>query len=178
MRRKVERIAGLLTNTFKKWDGVVAVVLGEASEQEVMDPYFALVVDVYYKGRVPEAAERKAAFGDPGAFEAAEAQKKDRFFLEELPIRVEYKRKERSTSCWREIRLAMGIQGIRNLYVLSLGSREGPLRSIGWVESVRKQIKDFPDTFWTSFGKPSSPRWSTTFPISEPRPCAKMFSST
>lgn len=150
MRRKVERIAGLLTNTFKKWDGVVAVVLGEASEQEVMDPYFALVVDVYYKGRVPEAAERKAAFGDPGAFEAAEAQKKDRFFLEELPIRVEYKRKERVDELLeRKFDLLWVFKGSGTYMFYRLDHGKVLYDPSGWVESVRKQIKDFPDTFWT-----------------------------
>jgi len=89
MRRKVERLANTLVSAIKRWEGVETVVLGEASEQEILDPYFALVVDVYYKGEIPESQERCQAFGDPGAFETADVQKKDRFFLEELPVRVE-----------------------------------------------------------------------------------------
>ena len=46
MRQKVQRLAGMLVSAFKKWDGVEAVVLGEASEQDILDPYFTMVIDV------------------------------------------------------------------------------------------------------------------------------------
>jgi len=91
MRRIVERIAEGLTAAISAWDTVECVILCEQAEEDVLDPYFALVVDVYHRGPVPAPETRRAAFGDPGAFESASVQPKDRFFLEGLPIRVEYK---------------------------------------------------------------------------------------
>ena len=94
MRPKVERIAEGLAKAIGAWGSVECVSLCEQAEGDVLDPYFALVLDVYHKGPIPDSDERRKAFGDPGAFEWAQAQPKDRFFLEGLPIRIEYKRVE------------------------------------------------------------------------------------
>ncbi len=149
MRRKVERITNLLVETFKKWDSVVAVVRGESSDQDITDPYFALVVDVYYSNRVPDPEERRAAFGDPGAFESAENKKKDRFFLEELPIRIEYKRKERIDEILeRKFDLMWVFKGSGTYMFYRMDHGTVLFDKYGWVESVRKQIQEFPDSFW------------------------------
>jgi hypothetical protein len=149
MRRKVERLSDMLVDAFKKWDGVQAVVLGEASEEDILDPYFTMVIDVYHHGAIPGAAERKAAFGDPGAFEPSAMQDKDRFFLEELPIHVEYK----TVASVDEI-----LQRKFDLYWVFTGSGTYMFYRLehgsilydrdGWMESVRKQIKNFPAAFW------------------------------
>jgi len=149
MRRKVERLAGVLVNAFKRWDSVEAVVIGEASEQEILDPYFALVVDVYYDRQIPNAAERRASFGDPGAFETANVQEKDRFFLEELPIRVEYK----SISSVEEILqrkfdLLWVFKGSGTYVFYRMAHGTILYDRSGWIGTVRKQIQDFPDSFW------------------------------
>jgi hypothetical protein len=95
MRLKVERLAKSLTLVISSWNSVECVVLAEHSEDDTLDPYFALVLDVYHRGSVPGADQRQAAFaaslGDLGAFESSAAQPKDRFFFEGLPVRVEYK---------------------------------------------------------------------------------------
>ncbi len=149
MRRKVERLAGTLTAAFKQWEGVEAVVLGEASEQEVLDPYFALVVDVYYKGRIPEAQERCASFGDPGAFETAEVQKKDRFFLEELPVRVEYKSLDfLEDILQRKFDLLWVFKGSGTYMFYRLEHGTILYDKSGWIADVRRRIQEFPDSFW------------------------------
>ena len=149
MRRKVQRIAGQLVNAFKQWDCVESVVVGEASEQEVLDPYFALVVDVYYQGKIPDAADRKNAFENPGAFETSSTQEKDRFFLEELPIRVEYKSLDSVDEMLnRKFDLLWVFKGT-GTYVFYRMEHGSVLYSRGgWIESVRKRIQEFPDSFW------------------------------
>ena len=149
MRRKVERVADTLVAAVKKWDGVETVVLGEASEQEILDPYFALVVDVYYRNGIPEAADRRAAFGDPGAFETSSAQKKDRFFLEELPIRVEYKSLESMEEILqRKYDLLWVFKGSGTYMFYRLEHGSVLYDKSGWIAAVRKSIQGFPDTFW------------------------------
>ncbi|HUW40521.1 MAG TPA: DUF4037 domain-containing protein [Rectinemataceae bacterium] len=95
MRLKVERLADSLTQVISSWNSVECVALAEHSEDDTLDPYFALVLDVYHREAVPGADERHAAFsaalGGLGAFESSAAQPKDRFFFEGLPVRVEYK---------------------------------------------------------------------------------------
>ena len=149
MRRKVERVTNLLINAINKWEGVETVVLGEASEQEILDPYFALVVDVYYKGDIPEAAERRAAYGDPGAFETSEVQKKDRFFLEELPIRIEYKILDSVEEILqRKYDLLWVFKGSGTYMFYRMEHGTILLDRSGWIGSVRKRIQEFPDSFW------------------------------
>jgi hypothetical protein len=95
MKRKVERLAQAITDAISTWESVECVTLGEHSESDVLDPYFALVVDVYLHSTPPSVEERQAAFaktvGQPGAFESSASRSKDRFFIEGLPVRVEYK---------------------------------------------------------------------------------------
>lgn len=149
MRRKVERLADTLVSAIKGWDGVEAVVLGEASEQEILDPYFALVVDVYYKGDIPASQERCAAFGDPGAFETADSQKKDRFFLEELPVRVEYKSLDFLEDILRrKYDLLWVFKGSGTYMFYRLERGKVLYDKSGWIEDVRRRIREFPDTFW------------------------------
>ncbi len=92
MKHKVERLANALTTVLSSWECVECIAVGEHAEMDTLDPYFALVLDVYVRSRVPDPELRQAAFGNPGAFESAQGQTKDRFFLESLPVRVEYKK--------------------------------------------------------------------------------------
>jgi hypothetical protein len=95
MNRKVERMAQSITDAISSWESVECVTLGEHSESDVLDPYFALVVDAYLRATPPTAEKRQAAFakavGQPGAFESSASRSKDRFFIDGLPVRVEYK---------------------------------------------------------------------------------------
>ncbi|MBN2874036.1 MAG: DUF4037 domain-containing protein, partial [Spirochaetales bacterium] len=92
MMHRVERLASKLTKIVSSWPGVECVLSCEASETDVLDPYFALVLDVYCVGPIPGVDERQSFFDNPGAFETSRSGEKDRFFLDSLPIRLEYKR--------------------------------------------------------------------------------------
>lgn len=149
MRRKVERLADTLVSAIKEWRGVETVVLGEASEQEILDPYFALVVDVYYKGEIPGSQERRSAFGEPGAFETSDSQLKDRFFLEELPVRMEYKSLESLEEVLqRKYDLLWVFKGSGTYMFYRLERGTVLYDKSGWIADVRRRIREFPDTFW------------------------------
>ena len=53
MKRKVRRIAGALAERLSHIEGVQAVLLGEAAEVEVFDPYFTIDLDVYSSDAPP-----------------------------------------------------------------------------------------------------------------------------
>jgi len=91
MMHKVGRIASRLTSIISSWPEVDSVLSCEAAETDVLDPYFALVLDVYYDGSIPGRDERQTLYENPGAFETSSSGEKDRFFLEGLPVRVEFK---------------------------------------------------------------------------------------
>ncbi len=159
MHRKVERLASAITEAVSSWDGVECVSSGEYSEMDILDPYFALVIDVYTRGDVPAPEQRRAAFasaaGDPGAYESSSFQFKDRFFLEGLPVRVEYK----DLMFVNEL-----IAGAKSLdpkimwslkhsgtYVFHRLKNGRVLRkNSDWIDAARREIRDLPSQFWSA----------------------------
>jgi len=157
MKKKVERIASSITSAVSAWKEVECVTLGEHSEADVLDPHFALVIDVYLRGEPPSTEERQASFvgavGQPGAFESSAFQAKDRFFVEELPLRVEYKnvamidevilrsKGPDSTTVW-----ILKNSGTYTFYRL-LNSKVLFQKS-DWIKQVRHDIAHLPDVFW------------------------------
>jgi hypothetical protein len=150
MRPKVERIAEKLSTVLATWKSVECVSLCEQAEGDVLDPYFALVLDVYHRGPIPSAEERRAAFGDPGAFESAQAQPKDRFFLEGLPIRIEYKRVEGFEEFIdRESELLWILKNSGTYMFYRVENAKVLFSRSAWIDGVRKRIHELPPSFWS-----------------------------
>lgn len=149
MKHRVERIATSLVSVIASWECTECIAVGEHAEKDTLDPHFALVLDVYTSGRIPEPAARQAAFGDPGAFESALVQTKDRFFLEGLPIRVEYKRcteVDRLLGHSLEFLKILKNSGTYPLYRLQT-ARILFDRS-GWILGARSGLAGLGDDFW------------------------------
>jgi hypothetical protein len=149
MRPKVERIAETLSNVMAAWNSVECVMVLEQSEGDVLDPYFALVLDVYHRGAVPGVEERRQAFGDPGAFESAQAQPKDRFFLEGLPIRIEHKSVgsiEEFLDREAELLWILKNSGTYMFYRIERG--RVLYSRTAWIDNVRSRLRELPAAFW------------------------------
>ena len=157
MHRKVEALAAKITQALSAWDMVECVASGEYSEVDVLDPYFALVVDAYYRDGIPDAEARKAAFsavaGDPGAFESSASQFKDRFFIDGLPIRIEYKdlgaiddliagARSIDSRIMRDLKNSgtYVFYRLRNCRVLYKKSY--------WIDLAKREIRDLPARVW------------------------------
>jgi hypothetical protein len=157
MKGKADRIVKAITGAISTWPGVECVTLGEHAEADVLDPHFALVIDAYLHGDQPPVEERQASFaavaGQPGAFESSVTQSKDRFFVEELPLRVEYKRVEmideviaRSKEPDATLVWVFKNSGTHMLYRLqnsTLLYQKGD-----WLKQVRHDISHLPSAFW------------------------------
>ncbi|MDR1025312.1 MAG: DUF4037 domain-containing protein, partial [Treponema sp.] len=92
MKYKTKVLVERLIPVFEKWPGVECVSLNEAALPDTLDPYFALILDVFHDGAIPGPEERHAQYGeDIAAFEATNQEKKDRFLAGDLPVRIEYK---------------------------------------------------------------------------------------
>lgn len=157
MHRKVERLAATITEAVSAWDGVECVSSGEYSEVDILDPYFALVMDIYSRGGVPAPEARKAAFaakaGDPGAFESSAAQFKDRFFIEGLPVRVEYKDalvvdELISGAKSLDAKVMWGLKNSGTYVFHRLRNSRVLFKRSDWIDAVRKEIRDLPSQFW------------------------------
>jgi hypothetical protein len=157
MKRKVERLASSITEAVSRWDSVECVTLGEHSEADVLDPYFALVIDVYLRGSPPTVEERQAAYaaalGQPGAFESSVSRSKDRFFIEELPVRIEYKNialldNAIARSKGPDAELVWVIKNSGTYMFYRLQHSRVLYQKSDWIERVRRGIAELSPAFW------------------------------
>lgn len=94
MTMKAKDIADQISGIISQWMGVETVVLGEAIDTEVHDPYFHVDLDVYHRGDILPSNDRREQFceliSQPSVFETSPSYAVDSFLLEGLPISVTY----------------------------------------------------------------------------------------
>lgn len=153
MKYKIESVTGFLTNVFSGWTAVECIAIDQRADALASDPYFALVLDVYHRGPIPSPEQRRASFGDPGAFESAMGKSKDRFFLDEVPVRVEYKSVYRIDDLldrpMEHIRLLKN-SGTYPLYRLQ--NSRIIYGSSGWILQAREKLASLPEELWEALG--------------------------
>jgi hypothetical protein len=149
MKRKSEEISSFLIDTISQWAGVDCICVDRRSQQDELDPHYALVFDIYYRRGLPPIEKRQHLFDNPGAFESAPGGMKDRFFLDEIPIRVEYKHipgvQDLIERPLRHIRLLKNA-GTYPLYRLL----NFPLvfSKSDWIDRMRSGLHSFPQDAW------------------------------
>ena len=149
MKRKVEMIAERITDVVKSWPSVDAVALGEPIGEDMYDPYFFMSLDVYHTGTVPAVEKRMEYFSFGGAFESAQANKKDRFIVEDVAVRIEYKELERVEELveGREGLLAsLRDNGTYGFYRLL--NSEIMYHRTDWIIRMRGILQNMPPSFW------------------------------
>ena len=151
MKRKVERISKSITEILKNIPGVDSILLNESAEIDIVNPYFFLSMDVYYNGAFPVASERRKMFEDAGAFESSYINMKDRFFIEDLPIRIEYKKKDRIDSIMNDKEgnmWAFHDNGTYMFYRLQNGIIM--YKNSDWIAGIRAKLIKLPEAFWST----------------------------
>ncbi|MCX7026256.1 MAG: DUF4037 domain-containing protein [Spirochaetes bacterium] len=153
MNHRVESLVDFLKRTLSSWNSVECITVDPRSEIFDLDPYFALVIDVYYITSIPSAQERRAAFGDPGDFETAASGTKDRFFLDELPIRIEYKEIEALERLLeRPIQYIKLLKNSGTYSFYRLESNKIIFDASGWIGKARGRLSNFPAEAWITLG--------------------------
>jgi hypothetical protein len=117
--------------------------------EEFYDPYYFLSLDVYISGLLPETEERGKSLSFGMAFESSQPKGKDRFIVDDMPVRIEYKTVERISD------LVDGKEGFlstmrgagtyvfyRLVYCDVLYDRSG------WIARIREKLKGMPQPFW------------------------------
>jgi hypothetical protein len=149
--------AKMLTERFKQllssWDCVECVSLNEAALPETLDPYFALIVDVFYDGVIPEIPARAKHYGDDiSAFESS--GNKDRFLIGDLPVRIEFKHKKNI-----EDLVSIASKNNEQLWLIKDAGTYGFYRLCngdilfsrnGWIDTVRDRLNKLGSGFWTA----------------------------
>ncbi len=149
MRQKVDRLSKDITERLKAIAGVEAITLHESAESDIDDPYFFLSLDIYYRGALPEPQDRQCFFEDAGGFESSEYTDKDRFFLEQLPVRLEYKHTQRIDHIIdnpEENLQVFRSNGTYMFYRIYYGSVL--LKNTSWIENARARLEDLPENLW------------------------------
>ena len=153
MKYKTKILTERFSSLLSQWPSVECVSLNEAAEAPTLDPYFALILDVYYRGSVPDPVERNRLYGpDAALFENSASGSKDRFFIGELPLRFEYKPVDkieelvsladtRKESLW-----LIKDSGTYGYYRLAHG--EILFSRSGWIDGIRKRLGALDDDFW------------------------------
>jgi len=149
MKRKVRRIAGNLAERLSHVEGVQAVLLGEAADIEVFDPYFTIDLDVYTAGAPPNIEARSTLLHGMDAFETSPVAAVDRFLLEELPASIHYIRSadvDRMLFRISEQTWVFHEPGTNALYRIERG--EVLFQRGTWIEESRAALAHVPTQFW------------------------------
>jgi len=145
----VERFTGILS----LWEGVECITLNEAAHPDILDPYFALILDVFYSAPIPGADERCHLYGeDVAAFESSGQSEKDRFLIGDIPVRLEYKKTSKinelvNIACTNHDSLWL-IKDSGTYGFYRLANCDIVFSRSNWIHDVRKRLENTGDFFW------------------------------
>ena len=154
MKFKTKLLADRFASAISQWPGVECISLNEAALPDTLDPYYALIMDVYYRDVIPGPEDRKALYGeDLQVFETSANVIKDRFMVGNIPVRLEYKSiymiedlvtiaDTKFDSLW-----FIKDSGTYTFYRLSHG--EIIFSRGGWIEGIRQRLTNLEDEFWS-----------------------------
>jgi hypothetical protein len=153
MKYKTKVLADRFAQTLSLWPGIECVTVNEAALPDTLDPYFALILDVFYSAPVPDAQERCRLYGpDVLVFETSSQAIKDRFLIGDIPVRLEYK----STAKVEEL-VDIADTRLDSLWLIKDSGTYGMYRlatgeilfSRGdWLNRIRGRLEHLGDSFW------------------------------
>jgi len=144
----VEISSERITEVLHGWDTVDTVTVLKFGADRY-DPSFFVSFDVYYHGTVPEPDQREADFAFAAGYEATVDGRKDRFLMDDIPVRIEYK-------AIREVDAQVAAAGNAEDGDFS-GTTYGFFRLIhaeiimnrsNWLPVVRRILNQLPEAFW------------------------------
>jgi len=148
-KKLVERFTEILSS----WKGVECITLNEAAMSDTLDPYFALILDVFYNASIPKAEDRCRFYGeDVAAFESAGINEKDRFLIGDVPVRLEFKKTKKidelvNIVCSKHDSLWL-IKDSGTYGFYRLANCEIVFSRSKWIHDIRKKLGNIGDQFW------------------------------
>ncbi len=151
MKKKVEHTTAYISEKLSNIPSIDCILLQESAERDLTNPYFFISLDVYYRGALPSPHERERLLGNIGAFESSSFSSKDRFFIDDIPVRIEYKHKDRIDHIIQNKEGNIWVfkdTGTYMFYRLKYGKIVQQKTS--WIDGVRAKLDDFNDYFWSA----------------------------
>jgi len=153
MKYKTKVLVERFTEVLSAWKGVECITLNEAAEPDPLDPYFALILDVFCSGSIPKPEERCTLYGeDVAAFESAGISEKDRFLIGDIPVRLEFKKTKKIDEL-----IEIACADYESLWLIKdsgtygfyrLANCEIVFSRSNWIHDVRKKLENIGDPFW------------------------------
>jgi hypothetical protein len=153
MKYKTRLLADRFVGILSGWTGIECITVNEAALPDTLDPYFALILDVFYSSPIPPPEERRRLYGsDLLAFETSLQALKDRFLIGDIPVRLEYKAaaKIEELTAIAEARpedlWLIKDSGTYGFYRLAGG--DVLFSRSGWLDGIRRKLAELGDSFW------------------------------
>lgn len=159
MKNRVQQVVDMVSGRLQTFETVEAVTV-HIGPEDMYDPAFAVVFDMYYRASLPAPAQRGEIFPDVFAFEASRSNR-DRFLADDIPVRIEYKDVDRFDAILRldgETTRAVRDTGTYSFYRLQYGDvvfssgkgGYGPDGTDDWITDVRRRLEHLPEAFWAA----------------------------
>jgi len=153
MKYKTKLLVDRFTGILSSWEGVECITLNEAALPDTLDPYFALILDVFCSAPIPDVDERCRLYGDDVSFfETSGQNDKDRFLIGDIPVRLEFKKTGTidelvSIACTKHESLwFIKDSGTYGFY--RLANCEIVYSRTDWIHGVRERLTQIDDKFW------------------------------
>jgi hypothetical protein len=155
MKYKTKQLVDRFSSILSMWPGVECIALNEAAMPDTLDPYFALILDIYFRDSIPGPEERHAEYGNElEGFETSKNGSKDRFLIKDIPVRLEYK----SIGIIEEL-VSIADTKLESLWLIKDSGTYGFYRlsqgviifdRTGWILKIRERLGKLKKDFWQS----------------------------
>ncbi len=152
MRKKVLSVASEIAQIISRWDGIEVILLGEAADIEIYDPYFSIDIEVFYRGSIPPRNDRRDYLlnvRDSGGFECSPVYPVDKFLIGELPVKVHYQETVRTELILERIERGKWIyreNGTTEFYIIV--NSKVLFKASDWLDRMRERTLNVPESFW------------------------------
>jgi len=146
---KVRKVVDDIVEILSHWDGIHAVILQHFVEKDIYDPNFSITLDVFRSQDIPDRDEREAAFTEARYFDSSRMKRKDRFMMNDLPVRISYKDTARVDLVLKKTDGEDWLTMERGTYLfhrIATGTVEWSRGD--WCQRVLRELDNLPDAFW------------------------------
>ncbi len=113
-------------------------------------PLFCLKLDVFYRGPIPSFPARLAALPELQFLETSLSKEKDRFFLDTVPVHLDYKEVARIDEELAGLGLAASSMRQETTYGLFRLYHGIPVHAkTSWVKDIKARLEELPEEFWS-----------------------------
>lgn len=147
MKGRIERVKSIVQQGLEPQNNIESAALVLQQDMDIYDPYFLLSFDVYFKGKLPE--DRASLFQELEMFESSSAALKDRLLIDNLPVRIYYRKLEETEMLCQ----ALKNNGHYSPREMSFLIHRTQLADVlfdknGWYGKLLEDLKNPQESFW------------------------------